>query len=69
MYKSFIHEIIQPRFYEFDVTAFINDERAAGRFITGMVLRNMTRGGIGDFYTVFNSREAADNKPQLIIQQ
>jgi hypothetical protein len=57
------------RWYEFDITAFINAERAAGRPITGVLLRNMMEGEPGDFFTVFNSREAATNKPQLIIQQ
>jgi hypothetical protein len=56
-----------PRWYEFDITAYIQQERAAGRPVTGIILRNMTSGGIGDFYTVFNSREAAENKPELVI--
>lgn len=57
------------RFYEFDITDFVKRERAAGRLLTGVVLRNMIRGGVGDFYTVLNSKEAAANKPQLVIQQ
>lgn len=55
------------RWYEFDITEFINSERAAGRFTTGVLLRNMERGGGGDYYTVFNSREATENQPQLVI--
>jgi CSLREA domain-containing protein len=58
-----------PRWYEFDITDFINAERAAGRTTTGVLLRNMTSGEAGDFYTVFNSREAAANQPQLVIEQ
>jgi hypothetical protein len=58
-----------PRWYEFDITSFINSERAAGRTATGVILRNMTNGEAGDYYTVFNSREAAANRPQLVIQQ
>lgn len=57
------------RWYEFDITAYIQQERAAGRAVTGIILRNMTSGGIGDFYTVFNSREAAENKPELVINR
>lgn len=53
------------RWYEFDITNFINQ----GRATTGMLLRNMLRGEAGDIYTVFNSREAAENKPQLVVQQ
>lgn len=56
------------RWYEFDITAFINQERAAGRSVTGVLLRNMTNGETGDYFTVFNSREAASNQPQLVIQ-
>jgi len=56
------------RWYEFDITAFINQERAAGRNVTGVLLRNMLRGDVGDFYTVVNSREAAANQPQLVIE-
>lgn len=53
------------RWYEFDITNFINQ----GRATTGVLLRNMLRGEAGDIYTVFNSREAAENKPQLVVQQ
>lgn len=57
------------QWYEFDITNFIKAERAAGRATTGVLLRNMERGGVGDFYTLFNSREAATNQPQLVIEQ
>lgn len=57
------------RWYEFDVTNFINAERAAGRTTTGLLLRNMGRGDAGDYYTVFNSKEATTNRPQLVIEQ
>lgn len=55
-----------PRWYDFDITEYVNQERAAGRS-PGMLLRNMTRGGIGDFYTRFNSKEAKENRPRLVI--
>jgi len=57
------------QWYEFDITGFINSERAAGRAVTGVLLRNMERGEVGDFYTLFNSREATTNQPQLVIEQ
>jgi len=56
------------RWYEFDITNFINQERAAGRSVTGVLLRNMLRGEVGDYYTAVNSREAAANQPQLVIE-
>lgn len=55
------------RWYEFNITSFINNERAAGRFITGVVLRNSLRSDVGDYYTVFNSKEAEENKPELML--
>lgn len=57
-----------PRWYEFDVTGFINAERAAGRFVTGVLLRNMERGETGDYYTAFDSREGI-NQPRLVIER
>lgn len=55
------------RWCEFDITDFINDERIAGRAVTGVLLRNMAQGEIGDFYTVFRARETTLNQPQLVI--
>lgn len=57
-----------PRWYEFDITNFVNQERAAKRVVTGVLLRNMIKSGSGDFYTVFNSREARAFKPELYIE-
>jgi glucose/arabinose dehydrogenase len=58
------------RWYELDITAFIQAERTAGRTLTGVLLRNMLRGEAGDFYSTFNSRETTTaNAPQLVIQQ
>lgn len=58
------------RWYELDITAFIQAERTAGRTVTGVLLRNMIRSETGDFYTTFDSRETTTtNAPQLIIQQ
>jgi hypothetical protein len=57
------------RWYEFDITSFINAERAAGRSLTGVLLRNMEEGEPGDYFTVFNSREATQNRPQLVIEK
>jgi Tol biopolymer transport system component len=53
--------------YEFDLTAFVNAERAAGRSVVSFRLINMLPTGTsGAYYTSVNSREAA-NKPRLVI--
>lgn len=57
------------RWYEFDITSFINAERTAGRSVTGVLLRNMEEGEPGDYFTAFNSKEAATNQPQLVIEK
>jgi len=58
------------RYYEFDLTAFIQEERAAGRAIVSLRLINQTSTGIsGVSYTVVNSKEAASNNPQLVVEQ
>lgn len=57
------------RWYELDITSFIQQERAAGRMVTGVLLRNMIAGANGDYYTVINSREATANQPQLVVER
>jgi hypothetical protein len=60
----------EGRWYEFDLTEFIRAERAAGRTAVSFRLINMERtGNSGAFYTFINSREAAENQPQLVIEQ
>lgn len=57
------------RWYEFDVTTYVRDERAAGRNTVSLLLRNMLKSETGDFYTRFNSREAATHRPQLVLER
>lgn len=58
------------QYYEFDLTAFIQEERAAGRTTVSLRLINQTATGIsGVSYTVVNSKEATSNAPQLVIEQ
>lgn len=57
------------RWYEFDITNFVNAKLGAGEDAVSLLLRNMLRGEAGDFYTTFNSREAARNQPQLVIEK
>ena len=50
--------------YEWDVTAFVRAEITAGRHIVSIALKdqaNTSNQGI------FNSRQAASNKPQLVV--
>jgi Tol biopolymer transport system component len=59
-----------PQWYEFDLTAFIAQERAEGRSVVSLRLINQApTGNSGAFYTRINSREAVDNKPRLVIEQ
>ena len=58
------------QYYEFDLTSFIQQERAAGRNVVALRLINQQpTGNSGAFFTSVNSREAASNQPQLVIQQ
>lgn len=52
------------QWYEFDVTSFVAQQRAAGASVVTLALKNI--GGNSSF-TVFNSDEAASNQPQLVL--
>jgi endoglucanase len=52
------------RWYEWDLTALMKAEKAAGRNTVGLILRNLAS---SNTYTVFNSGEASANQPQLVI--
>lgn len=56
------------RWYEWDITNYIKEQRAAGKTVVVLLLRNMTAGANGDYYTTFNSREATSNQPQLVVE-
>ncbi|MBC8033633.1 MAG: T9SS type A sorting domain-containing protein [Chitinophagaceae bacterium] len=53
-----------PRWYEWDITAYIQGEKAAGRNIVSFVVRNPS---ITEPYSTFASKEAAANRPVLEI--
>jgi hypothetical protein len=58
------------KYYEFDLTSFIQAERAAGRNTVSFRLINMIpTGNSGTFFTSINSKEAPENQPQLVIEQ
>lgn len=52
------------RWYELDVTAYVQAERAAGRNVISLALRNLAT---SDSVTYWNSRENTSNKPELVI--
>jgi len=52
------------RWYELDITQYVKQEKAAGRHVITIALKNTTT---STSQAVFRSREAAANKPQLAI--
>ena len=52
------------RYYEWDVTSFVIAERNAGKPTVSIALKNPQTSSP---YTVFNSREASGNRPQLVV--
>jgi hypothetical protein len=60
---------VQGQYYEFDLTAFVQAELAAGRNAVAFRLINQQpTGNSGAFFTAINSKEAEVNRPQLVIQ-
>jgi PKD repeat protein len=55
---------VLPRWYEWDVTGYLQQEKAAGRHVVTLVLRNVTTSTVNDH---FRSKEAGGNVPQLVI--
>jgi O-glycosyl hydrolase len=55
-----------PRWYEWDVTAFLRQQKAAGASFASLVLRNTL---FSSTYTIFSSSEAMANRPHLRITQ
>jgi hypothetical protein len=53
------------QWYEWDVTAYVKAEKAAGRNVVSFVLKNTSPAAT---FTTFNSKEAAANQPQLILR-
>ncbi len=52
------------RYYEWDLTSYVNSERAAGRTTITLALKS-TASSTDNI--IFSSKEAASNKPQLVI--
>lgn len=52
------------RWYEWDVTGYLQQEKAAGRHLVTLVLKNTSTSNVPD---VFNSKEASSNPARLAI--
>ncbi len=52
------------RWYEFDVSAYIQSEKSAGRNVVSFALKSLASSSP---FTSFNSREATNNRPQLVL--
>ena len=52
------------RYYEFDLTSYLKAEKVAGRRFVIVVLKNPAA---SQPFVTFNSREAAGDRPQLVI--
>src|SRR5262249_33040092 len=52
------------RWYEWDVTAYLQQEKAAGRPVVTLVLKNDANSSP---YDSFNSREATSQRPELVL--
>ena len=52
------------RYYEWDLSAYVQSEKAAGRNVVSLALKSTAASSP---YTIFNSREASSNRPQLVV--
>lgn len=52
------------RWYEFDVTDYVRRQKAAGVSSLSFVLKSATSGAA---WAMFNARDAADNRPELVV--
>ena len=52
------------RWYEWDLTSYLKAQKAAGKNVVTLVLKNLD---VSAPQTTFNSREAGSNRPELVI--
>jgi hypothetical protein len=52
------------RWYEFDISSYIQSEKTAGHNLISLAIKNLATSSP---YATFSSREAATNRPQLIL--
>jgi endoglucanase len=61
---TMVNNSTTARWYEWDVTTYLLQERAAGRPVVTLVLRNPTSSSPND---IFNAREAGTSVPELLV--
>jgi hypothetical protein len=61
---TMVNNSTTPRWYEWDVTDYLRQEKAAGRPVVTLVLKNLEKSSPHD---AFNSKEAASSIPELIV--
>ena len=54
----------ENQWWEFDVTAWLRDQKRAGRTVVTLVLRNLDPSSV---FTILHSRNASENVPQLVV--
>jgi hypothetical protein len=52
------------RWYEWDVTAYVQQQKAAGRHVVTLLLKNDANSSPND---AFRSREAASQRPEVVL--
>jgi endoglucanase len=53
-----------PRWYEWDVTSYVKQQKGAGRSNVSLLLRNLVT---STGFVIFSSREAGNTGPQLVV--
>jgi len=61
---TMVNNSTTPRWYEWDVTAYLQQEKAAGRNVVTLALKNLANSSPFDR---FNSKEAASDKPEVFV--
>ena len=62
---SIVNNSTTARWYEFDVTAYLQAEKAAGRNVVTLAFKNLAN---STPYVTFTSKEgAAANRPQVVV--
>jgi PKD repeat protein len=61
---TMVNSSTTARWYEWDVTAYLQQEKAAGRNVVTLGLKNLATSTPND---VFNSRQATSNHPELLV--
>jgi hypothetical protein len=56
---------VSPRWYEWDLTSYLRQEKAAGRSVVTIVLKNDVA---TTPFASFNAREASASRPELVIR-